>query len=229
MRTEAIYGAPPVDLGLIDLSPSEMMFWQYCPIKLPAADLMCLLPPNLKQFSPIVSAVFSDFDRGRRIGEWQHSYVYLTAKTMWVTPENPGNRPGWHSDGFLTDDINYVWSDTSPTVYWQPEMPVDFEADHSLSLYEMRACAEHDITHHVRYPTKHLLRLNERAIHKVDTCSMGGMRSFVKVSVSRHKYALLGNSINHALAPDWTYSPRSVERNCPIGSVAAVLERWMEG
>ena len=30
--TDAIYGAPPVDLGLIDLSPVEMMFWLYCPI-----------------------------------------------------------------------------------------------------------------------------------------------------------------------------------------------------
>lgn len=70
MQTEAIYGDPPIDLGLIDLSPSEMMFWQYCPIKLPSADLLCRLPANLKQFSAIVAAVFSDFDRALMIHEW---------------------------------------------------------------------------------------------------------------------------------------------------------------
>ena len=30
-----IYGALPKDLGLIDLSPVEMMFWMYCPISTP--------------------------------------------------------------------------------------------------------------------------------------------------------------------------------------------------
>ena len=220
MQTEAIYGEPPTDLGLIDLSPVEMMFWQYCPIKLPSADLLCIMPENLKQFSRIAAAVYGDFERRHRIGEWQHSYVYITAKTMWVTPENAGNRPGWHSDGFLTDDLNYVWSDVSPTVYWEPPQRVAFRADHTLSLYEMNACAEHDVGNHKRYGNKHLLRLDERAIHKVDTLSMGGMRSFVKVSVSRHRYALTGNSVNHALAPDWSYAPRGDNRNCPVAGAS---------
>ena len=36
--TDAIYGAPPIDLGFINLSPEEMMFWLYCPIKLPGLE-----------------------------------------------------------------------------------------------------------------------------------------------------------------------------------------------
>lgn len=34
MLTEKKYGQPPVDLGRIDLSVDEMMFWMYCPVKL---------------------------------------------------------------------------------------------------------------------------------------------------------------------------------------------------
>lgn len=221
MLTEAKYGELPVDLGLIDIAPTEMLFWQYCPIKLPAANLLCYLPENLKQFSPVVAAVFSDFEKSLMIGEWQNSYVYLTAKTMWVSPENPGNRPGWHCDGFLSADLNYVWSDTAPTVYWRAPKLRAFRADHDLSLYEMNACAEYDSANHVRYSRKHLLRLNETVIHKMDTAAMGGMRSFAKVSVSRLRYALQGNSINHLLPefgrPD---QPRRDERNCPIGGAS---------
>lgn len=27
------------------------------------------------------------------------------------------NRMGYHSDGFLTDDINYIWCDNNPTIF----------------------------------------------------------------------------------------------------------------
>lgn len=210
MQTEAIYGEAPIDLGRIDICPVEMMFWQYCPIKLPGT-WDTITPPNLRQFWPVVNAALDDCK-----ARWFESYIYITAKTMWVSPENPGNRPGWHSDGFLTDDLNYVWSDVSPTVYWEPPQRIAFRADHNLSLYEMRAAAEHDTGNHKRYADKHLMRLDQRVIHKVDDRAMGGMRSFVKVSVSHHPYALIGNSINHALPTNWTYAPRSVERNDPI-------------
>lgn len=210
-RTDVIYGAPPVDLGLVDLSPVEMMFWLYCPIKL-AGHVAPVLPYNLEQFYPLVSAAMSNCaDRAFE------SYIYLTAKTLWAAPENPGNRPGWHSDGFLTDDLNYIWCDANPTIFLDDGWRHSFTADHSASLAEMDELCERRSAHYRTYPVKHLLRLDQTVLHKVDTSIKPGVRTFVKVSVSRHRYALRGNSINHSLAPDWSFQERQAERNCPIG------------
>lgn len=209
MLTEAKYGAAPVDLGLVDMTAVEMMSWLYCPIKL-ANSVDEEIPDNLKQFAPIIDRVAEDVGGDR----WHESYVYVTAKTLWVNPENPGNRPGWHCDGFLTTDLNYIWADANPTIFWVGPK-VRFTADHSASLAEMEAVAENDVAQWRTYPLKHLLRLDETVLHKVAPNVSAGMRTFVKVSVSEHKYCLKGNSINHRLAPDWTYAARSVERNDP--------------
>lgn len=198
------YGAKPVDLGRVDISPSEMMFWLYCPIKLPKGDYV--IPDNLCQFKPIISEVNEAVDV-------TDMHVYITAKTLWVTQENAGNRRGWHSDGFMTDDLNFIWSDTKGTLFWEPSETVSFTQDHSASLSEMEAVAE--AGPHAVYPDKHLLLLDETVIHRVADFDSPGMRTFVKVSVSRHQYRLKGNSINHALCPDWEYIERRVERNAP--------------
>lgn len=205
------YGLPPVSLGVVDLAPVEMMFWLYCPIKMPGKVHMTI-PDNLQQFTPLLAQVRDDC---REI--WRDRYVYLTAKTLWVTPENPGNRPGWHSDGFMTDDLNYVWSDRDGTLFWVPIDLMDFTQDHEVSLGEMGGIASFGPTK--TYPDKSLLRLDETVIHRVNDFKGAGMRSFVKISVSRHKYNLVGNSINHLLPNDWYFAPRAAERNHPAGSV----------
>jgi len=212
IKTDAIYGALPVDLGRIDLSPTEMMFWLYCPIKLPGMQLVSV-PDNLMQFRPLWEAARADC-----AGQWGESYVYITAKTLWATPENPGNRPGWHSDGFLTDDLNYIWSNANPTIFFDNGERYSFSADHGVSLAEMDALCQSRSAHYRTYPEKHFLRLDQTVLHKVDTSIKPGLRTFVKVSVSRHRYALRGNSINHELAPEWQYQDRQAERNCPIGA-----------
>lgn len=205
------YGLPPDDLGTIDLDPVEMMFWLYCPIKMVGRATM-VIPDNLRQFMPLLLRVRSDVGARR----WMESYVYLTAKTLWVTPENPGNRPGWHSDGFMTDDLNYVWSDRDGTLFWVPVDTFDFTQDHDASLPEMDAAAS--LGPLKTYPDKSLLRLDETVIHRVNDFKSPGMRSFVKVSVSRHKYNLTGNSINHLLPNDWYFEPRHEVRNHPAGA-----------
>lgn len=201
------YGSPPRDLGRVDLAPVEMMFWLYCPVKLADSHAM-VIPPNLMQFLPLLE--LAGYDCRNR---WKENYVYLTAKTLWVSPENPGNRPGWHSDGFMTDDLNYVWSDRDGTLFWEPEQPRCFVQDHVASLAEMDAAASAGPVK--QYPDKHLLRLDETVIHRVADFAAPAMRSFVKISVSRHKYNLVGNSINHALPVNWDFAPRAAERNHP--------------
>lgn len=217
MMTDRIYGTLPIDLGEIDLEPVEMLFWLYCPIKLPNSDYFDL-PPNLKQFEPIVLAAMKD---ALECGKWHGQYAYITAKTLWVTPENPGNRPGWHSDGFLTDDLNYIWSNGNPTVFYCDRDLHRFSACHHESLHEMDDLCEARISAHERFPSKHLLKLDQSVLHKVETNIRPGLRTFVKVSISEHRYRLAGNSVNHDLAPDWTYETRAASRNCPIGTPEA--------
>jgi len=203
-----IYGEHPVDLGLVNIEPVEMMFWLYCPIKLIGGAV--IIPENLAQFRPIIEAVRADCD------EWHDRNVYLTAKTLWVTQDNPGNRRGWHSDGFMSDDLNYVWSSRDGTLFWVPRSLWAFTQNHIASLDEMEVAAKYGP--HKTYPDKHLLRLTETVIHRVPDFNEPAIRSFVKVSVSRHIYGLKGNSINHGLTfPEPTLA-RIDERNCPIGA-----------
>jgi hypothetical protein len=82
---------------------------------------------------------------------------------------------------------------------------------------EMNTLCESDASKHFRYANKHLMKLDQRVLHKVDTSIQAGMRTFVKISVSKDVYALKGNSINHALPIAEVYQERGVERNCPTG------------
>lgn len=211
MMTDKIYGAQPKNLGIVELDPTEMMFWMYCPIKTPGM-LDTVIPANLMQFLPLVEKVQID-----RADEWHDDYIYITAKTLYVTPQAPGNRPGWHSDGFMTDDLNYVWSDKNPTVFFSDDSLHSFSADHVHSMDEMDKLCEPDTSKHFRYANKHLMKLDQRVLHKVDTNIQPGVRTFVKISVSKDVYALKGNSVNHALSITETYQERGADRNCPTG------------
>lgn len=219
---DKIYGISPNPLGKVDISPKEMLFWLYCPIKMRNVtykgidDLLTTTPANLHQFAPIIERALDSL-----LPDWlAASYVYITAKTLWVTPDNPGGRPGWHSDGFMTDDLNIIWSDSNPTLFWTPEKRFSFTQDHHASLAEMEALAEPDTASHRTYDNKTLLLLDQRVIHRVADITKAGMRTFVKISVSKHRYNLVGNSINHLLSPDWDYAERQEERNHPIARVA---------
>jgi hypothetical protein len=46
------------------------------------------------------------------------------------------------------------------------------------------------------------------------------MRRFVKVSLSSHRYNLIGNSHNHLLDYDWQMFPRDAARNDPAAYMA---------
>lgn len=203
-----IYGALPEDLGLVDLSPTEMMFWMYCPIQTPRLGMA--IPDNLRQFIPIVDAALwrEDGAEGR--------YVYLTAKTLWVSGDNIGNRPGWHSDGFGTDDINYIWYDRAPTEFIKDSFTLPDDCADSMAEMAVRATRCDPIT----YPDKHLLRLTSAVIHRSPVHFEPGMRTFVKVSISRDRYNLQGNSVNHGLRERWPLVPRQPERNHPAVRVA---------
>lgn len=209
MTAPVIYGEAPIDLGQIDLSPTEMLFWLYCPIKLPGTTGGLVIPDNLKQFMPIIETCMENCGEAR----WRESFVYLTAKNVYTTPDNTAQRPGWHCDGFMTTDINYIWADREPTLFWVPPKLIALPQDHAESLLEMTNTTALYPQYDRTYPLKHLLRLDQRVIHRVADFQASGMRGFVKLSVSEHPFNLIGNSINHKLSPDWHYDHRSEGRN----------------
>lgn len=224
--TPAIYGAAPKDLGELKLDTSEMMFWLYLPIKMPGTFLP-ELPENLRQYQHIVDRCMDDVimddainPRGDR---WTQSYVYLSVKVLHVTPGAPGNRPGWHSDGFLTDDLNYIWADRNPTEFFITADHKRFHVpeDHAQSMewFDQQATCRPCAGDHLEYAkVNHLYRLDQTVIHRVSLNVDSGKRAFVKVSVSDKPYVQLGNSINHLL-PDHPLPSlvRQAERNCPQG------------
>ncbi|MBY5849761.1 hypothetical protein HFN51_04215 [Rhizobium leguminosarum] len=216
--TPAIYGAAPVDLGRFDLDTSEMMFWLYLPIKMPRHARQ--VPAQLAKYAHIIDVVCADIYETFGGARWVDSYVYLSVKITHVTPDAPGNRPGWHSDGFLTDDLNYIWADRNPTEFFIANgVKISVPEDHKQSMDTFEFWANNpghkgDLLEHAK--VNHLYRLDQTNIHRVSKNVESGKRAFLKVSVSDKPYVQLGNSINHDLpAHPRPTVERQAERNCP--------------
>jgi len=145
------------------------------------------------------------------LDKYRESYIYLTAKFMYQMPNCSFNRTGYHADGFMTDDINYIWSDKNPTVF----NTTDFELsqDDKKSLIEMEW--QEDNRKQISFNNNVILRLNQFNIHKVNESGYQGMRTFLKVSFSKDKYDLIGNSHNYLLDYDWEMKQRESDRNIP--------------
>jgi hypothetical protein len=206
--TERKYGTLPTKVAHVPMDVKELMFWLYCPIKVPGLA-NAILPETLRVFQPMVDVVAETEDR------WAGSYAYLTAKRLWCEPGCMGQRPGWHSDGFLTDDVNYVWYDAVPTVFFYDGNLYAFTADHAVSLYEMEhVCSSNPIAH-MALLSQNVFRLDERVLHRPATEFQPCFRTFAKISISSERYAHEGNAINHHLGDLWPKHPRGAGRNCP--------------
>lgn len=190
----------------------EMMFWMYCPISV-SGDRALYVPDNLRKFMPIIRAVCSDLSDQK----FYESYLYITAKTLYVSGTNTGQRPGWHIDGYGSDDINYIWYTSDPTAFAIGEinMPI---GDHTESLRKMELLAP--LLEHVTYDPYTLLKLDQTNIHSPAATMQPGIRSFVKISVSEQVYNLRGNTVNHSLPKGAFPAPnveRQTSRNHPVG------------
>jgi len=208
------YGELPKELGIFQVEAKEMMFYQYLPIKMPN-ETQPIYEQRLKCFDALVGAIFCDYIGEFGLDNYVNSYVYLTAKHLYQMPNCSFNRMGWHSDGFLTDDINYVWCDKYPTIFNKTYFSLQLDDLLSMEEMEKQAIRSNDVT----YKENQLLRLNQFNIHKVAPITKGGMRTFLKVSISKDKYDLLGNSHNYLLNYDWQMKERKQERNIPQTSI----------
>lgn len=201
------YGKEPIALGTHSPKQFEMMYYLYLPIKFPGiAGLR--MPKRLHPFWEMVQKAQRDFilqDLGN------NGFIYLTVKTMFVTPDSPGNREGWHCDGFGSKgDINYIWADKNPTEFAIGDH-FDITNDDKQSMLDMTDQAfDAEIK---TYPNNTLLRLDEGVIHRVSPIVETGIRRFVKITFSEHKFKSQGNSHNYDFNYNWDQTPRSLERN----------------
>ncbi len=200
----------PISLGKFEVDCCEMMFVQYLPIVMPDGSgrgSKISIPRNVACFLPIIASACNDGG-----GTDPSSYVYLTAKHLFIPKDGAANRPGWHLDGFGTDDINFIWSNSLPTEFCVQEF--DLSDDHDLSLQQMETQA--DKSNIITYPVGSLLRLDNTVVHRVAKCTEDHYRTFVKISISRHQYNLKGNAHNYGFEYDWPMVERQAGRNHPI-------------
>lgn len=205
------YGQPPAPLAMYSVECKEMLFYQYLPIKMIGEFYKPVYEDRLSCFNELIGAICCDYIGVYGLDSYMASYVYMTAKYLYNQTGCPFNRPGWHCDGFMTDDINYVWSDNNPTEFNCSDFALS--QDDELSLSEMQEQANPYAT--FCYEKGTLIRLNQFNVHRVAEGASAGMRTFLKVSFSKDKYDLLGNSHNYLMDYNWEMKPRKESRNIP--------------
>lgn len=206
------YGSPPTQIGHMEVLCEELMFFHDYPIKLPLQPTVTM-EPRLKPFEGVVGRACCDYIGLRGLDAYVLTHVYLSAKRLYQSPDAPFNRPGWHTDGFGTADINYVWYDSTPTVFNVSIM--DLPADDVESMIEMERQAKpaYDRT----YQAGTLLRLDQFVVHRVGDIIEPAIRTFAKVTFSADRYDLEGNSKNYLLDYSWPRRKRAISRNVPQG------------
>lgn len=203
------YGQLPIVVGKVEVECQEMMFYQYLPIKL-IGQTEVRYEERLECFSEIINACLDDYCREFGYDDITNTNIYLTAKRMYQTPGTSFNRKGYHSDGFMTNDINYIWSDVNPTEFNTADFKLTMDDVISMKEMEQQASKMKAV-----FEDKVLLRLDQFNIHRVPENEFEGFRTFVKVSFSKDKYDLKGNSINRLLNYNWKMRDREIERNIP--------------
>jgi hypothetical protein len=207
---ERTYGAMPKMLGRYDVDCKEMMAFQYLPIKM-AGGTSITREQRVAPFDALIGAACCDFVAECGLGRFVESYVYLTAKHLFQGPGCTLNRPGWHCDGFMTDDVNYIWSNRSPTIFNRSLFVLTLHD--KLSMHEMSEQA--DKSNDFDYGDGALIRIDQFVVHRLQEPKEVELRTFFKLSISLDKYDLEGNSKNYMLDYGWPMRPRSVERNVP--------------
>lgn len=208
------YGQPPkiVKSYTVQSVPKagEMMCYLYLPVSM-KGSLDVRLPDNLKQYRDLINIVMDDSRELKSLSDLYNGYVYLTVKHLFVNPGNPGNREGWHADGFGSDgDLNYIMHSMNPTEFAVQHFG-EISTNDAQSLIDMEAQIDHSKI--MMWPDNALLRMDESIIHRVGPVKETGMRTFVKVSISKHKFNLKDNAHNYLFDYDWDMHIRSVVRN----------------
>jgi hypothetical protein len=193
----------PINIGKFTTTCRELMYVLYLPVRL-AGQHTVTIPKSLSGYNDLVNMALA-YEGDKANGK----YVYLTVKRLWAEPHCVGGRPGWHTDGFGTDDINYVWVDKDPTEFCNQKF--DLSDDHNFSLVQMKVQARQENI--LCYPELDVIRVDASHVHRCPVNVTSGYRTFARVSISDNKYNLAGNARNHDIDYNWTMNDRSLERN----------------
>ena len=191
------FGNVPLEPTYINLKCPEYMFYLYLPVKL-ANQESIELPDNLKWLDVVFDKIDYDND----------DYIYVTVKNQLFQKGGTYNREGFHADGYGTDDINYIWYDKHPTIIALGNFSIDKDFD-TLNQFDYQAENKEKFS----FPPKFLIKLDQTIIHSPPKVKQNGERVFIKISVSKHKYNLKGNSINYNLDYEWDMQDRISGRN----------------
>ena len=140
------------------LEPSEVMYYLYYLINLRGHKFRYKLPYNLQFLKPLLEYIKTTETN------LIDKYVYITCKNLFVEPGSFGNRPGWHCDGFGTDDINYIWMDNSPTEILLGDYIVP--NNDRKSLFSMNEHAVSNKNNIIQLKSNHLYKLTPEIIHR---------------------------------------------------------------
>ena len=202
------YGQAPLDLGIHQIETSQVNSkCLYLPIKIRDLDQV-RIPEEFRDYLSLI-------DKVCKIENYNLSdkYVYLTVKNTPVKRGEYHKREGWHCDGFLTDDTNYIYSDCLPTIFNLGEFNITQEHKISMKQFNEQALDFNNIS----YAEKHLLKINPFIVHRSRKADKDyDRRIFVKISISEHKYNLQGNTHNDLFDYNWKMYSRELIRNHPI-------------
>lgn len=207
---------------------NEMMWYQYLPVLFPEnitgmPGLTGLtLEPRLYPFKSLIKAAYDSLYGWRTLNylsaDPKDYYIYLTAKIGYATPENPLNRPGWHIDAWgHPEDHNFVWSDVFPTRYIEDvleDVPTDDSG--ALAVFERYGRKHEDTGTVLEVEPNQLYYFHSSCVHATPIIEKSGMRKFVKITFSPHKYNLEGNSHNYLIPYKWKMYSRADIRNDPV-------------
>jgi hypothetical protein len=202
-----VYGKLPVFLGQWDQDLEEVMHYLYLPVQMPDTDVR--LPDNLR-------VLWQMIQRTKRYAEYfgrNYRYIYVSARKGFATPDNPLNRPGWHCDGFGTEDWNFVWW-VGPGTRFAHQPFEGIVSDHNRSMTQFDEQVRADRI--VQYPERRLYLLDPTVVHATPIIEAPGCwRQYVKISMSDHQYNLKNNSHNYLFDYKWPMHARDVIRNDP--------------
>ena len=203
------YNKIPHLVGDFPLQVDETFSFLYLPIKL-AGQPKPIYEERLKVFDKIIGAALCNFVGLRGLDEFVDSYIYITAKNLYQKKDGGFNRSGWHSDGYGTNDISYIWSNRQPTVFNSGTFLLTNDDEKSMVDMEEQADEANNFT----LPNNSLIRMDQFSIHRVGEIEEG-VRCFVKICFSKDKYNLIGNSRNFLLDYQWEMQERKKTRNIP--------------
>lgn len=207
MGAARTFGAPPIYIGRFDISLPEVMYYLYLPVKMQGS--LVRLPANVHCCAEII-------DRAIIAAPRTYKFVYLSARKGWATPDNPLNRPGWHTDGFGTDDMNFVWW-SGPGTRFAIQKFYCIANDDTRSLMQFGEQVDYNSV--TSYAAKSLFMIDPFVVHATPVIEHPGcVRQYVKVSLSDHRYNLENNSHNYLFDYDWPMHSREMSRNTPAGA-----------